>query len=520
MRTLLFTSLLIFIGLILYSCSEDDKSVTPQQNPDPTIPIVNILSPIESDELIDSVNVIISATDDKGIIKVEFIVNNQVVKSWIHPPYSFKWDLTSNNDSTEISFFAKAYDADENISTTKVYHMTAWRLKSPTILTMEPVSSSSVKLIWNDNSTIETGYIIEQQVNSGIFSPIANTVANETSYVAINLDILNEYSFRVNAVRNNYSSDYTPEVSIRFDYELTSLRILTGHSYYIWSIVFSPDDNYIVSASADQTVKLWETSTGSLIRTLSGYIGDVWTVAFSPDGNYIASGSYDKTVKLWETSTGSLIRTLSGHSSSVYSVAFSPDGNYIVSGSTDQTIKLWETSTGSLIRTFSGHADGVLSISISPAGNYIVSGSQDNTVKLWETATGSLIRTFSGHINEVWSVSFSPDGNYICSGSDDQTVKLWETATGSLIRTLSGHMNKVRSVAFSPDGNYIASGSYDQTVKLWETSTGNIIHSKLISSPVTTITYSSDGNYIASNSGNNRKDITLWQLYKNWILIL
>ena len=123
MRTFLFISLFIFIGFILFNCKEDDNPVTPTQNPDPTIPIVNILSPTESDELIDSVNVNISATDDKGIIKVEFIVNNQVIKSWINPPYSFKWDLTSNNDSTEISFFAKAYDADENISTTKVANL-------------------------------------------------------------------------------------------------------------------------------------------------------------------------------------------------------------------------------------------------------------------------------------------------------------------------------------------------------------------------------------------------------------
>ena len=68
---------------------------------------------------------------------------------------------------------------------------------------------------------------------------------------------------------------------------------------------------------------------------------NVFSVAFSPDGKSIASGSDDETIKLWEVSTGKLIKTLTGHNKDVYSVAFSPDGKSIASGSLDKTIKLW-----------------------------------------------------------------------------------------------------------------------------------------------------------------------------------
>jgi WD40 repeat protein len=80
------------------------------------------------------------------------------------------------------------------------------------------------------------------------------------------------------------------------------------------------------------------------VRTLSGHTSCVNSVAFSPDGRLLASGSDDDTIKLWEVASGSLVRTLSGHTSYVTSVAFSPDGRLLASGSLDHTIKLWDIS--------------------------------------------------------------------------------------------------------------------------------------------------------------------------------
>jgi WD40 repeat protein len=70
------------------------------------------------------------------------------------------------------------------------------------------------------------------------------------------------------------------------------------------------------------------------------------SVAFSPTGDYALSGSGDKTLKLWDVSTGQLIRTFSGHTNVVWSVAFSPSGDYALSGSADNTMKLWAVLAG------------------------------------------------------------------------------------------------------------------------------------------------------------------------------
>ena len=75
---------------------------------------------------------------------------------------------------------------------------------------------------------------------------------------------------------------------------------------------------------------------------LQGHTDEVNSVSFSPDGDTVASGSDDETLRLWDASTGKLIRTLTGHTGWVRSVSFSPDGRRIASGSSDYTGRLWQ----------------------------------------------------------------------------------------------------------------------------------------------------------------------------------
>ena len=108
------------------------------------------------------------------------------------------------------------------------------------------------------------------------------------------------------------------------------------------SVAFGQDDRLLASGGADNTVKLWDTSSRQLVGTLTGHSSQVYSVAFSPDGRLLASGSGDNTIKLWDTSSRQLVGTLTGHSSQVYSVAFSPDGHLLASGSGDNTLKGWD----------------------------------------------------------------------------------------------------------------------------------------------------------------------------------
>ncbi|TEU17946.1 MAG: hypothetical protein E3J21_07060 [Anaerolineales bacterium] len=83
-----------------------------------------------------------------------------------------------------------------------------------------------------------------------------------------------------------------------------------GHTDWVRSVTFSPDGSLLASGSADQTVRLWDVSTGQCLKTLQGHTYLVWSVAFSPDGCTLASGSQDETIKLWDVQTGECLKTL------------------------------------------------------------------------------------------------------------------------------------------------------------------------------------------------------------------
>ncbi|BAY13401.1 nSTAND1 domain-containing NTPase [Calothrix sp. NIES-2098] len=297
----------------------------------------------------------------------------------------------------------------------------------------------------------------------------------------------------------------------------------SGHSSTVNSIAFSPDRQKLASGSDDSTIKLWDVTTGKLQRTINGHTLPVNSIAFSSDGKLLASGSTDKTVRLWDVTTGKLLQTLRGHSNKVNSIAFNRDRQRLASGSDDKTIKLWDVETGKLLQTIKGHTLPVNSIVFSPDGKQLASASDDNTIKLWNVNTGKLLQTLRGHSSRFNSIAFSLDGKQLAAGSDDKTIKLWDVSSGKLLQILRGHSNTVSSIAFSPDGKQLASGSRDQTIKLWNITIGQKLEIlsalKTLSShsdSVYNVAFSADGQRLAF--GSDRNTIKLWDVTNSKLL--
>ena len=244
-------------------------------------------------------------------------------------------------------------------------------------------------------------------------------------------------------------------------------KTLNGHSYSVDSVAISSDNRYIVSASNDKTVRLWDVNSGKLLKTLNGHSNSVNSVVISSDNRYIVSGSWDNTVKLWDVNSGNFLKTFSEHLSSVNSIAISSDSKYIVSGSWDKTVKLWDFKSGKLLKTLNGHSDSVNSIAISNDNRYIVSGSSDKTVKLWDISSGKQLKNFN-IFSVVNSVKISADNRYIISGNSDRTAKLWSISNSDKpLKTLNEKYSLIKSVAISNDNKHIVSSTIDKTIKIF-----------------------------------------------------
>ena len=115
------------------------------------------------------------------------------------------------------------------------------------------------------------------------------------------------------------------------------------HEDTVRRVAFSPDGSRILTASADNTAKLWDAASGELIASFAHQAG-VYCVAFSPDGSRILTASADNTAKLWDAASGKLIASFD-HQGTVWWAAFSPDGARILTASWDKTAKLWDTAT-------------------------------------------------------------------------------------------------------------------------------------------------------------------------------
>lgn len=264
------------------------------------------------------------------------------------------------------------------------------------------------------------------------------------------------------------------------------VRCFRNHTQPVTSAAFSPDGRHILTGSLDRTARLWEAASGDEIRRFDAAERGVYAVAFSPDGRHVLAAC-DFGALLWDV-TGREILQLKGHSGSVVSMAFSPDGSLILTGSTDQTARLWDARSGSEIRRFTGHL-GEVSASFSPDGRQVLTASYD--VRLWDTGSGKELLHVEGDGQPVNAAAFSPDGRFVLTGGDvvrredpeaaprtpaetraELASRLRDASSGNELRRFEGHDGPVRCVAFSPDGRYVLTGSDDTTARLWETSSG------------------------------------------------
>ncbi|KIY47740.1 WD40 repeat-like protein, partial [Fistulina hepatica ATCC 64428] len=183
------------------------------------------------------------------------------------------------------------------------------------------------------------------------------------------------------------------------------------HSDWVNDIVLCNNNQTVVSASSDGTVKAWTPSSGANPHTVGTHKDYVRCLAYCREQQWVASGSFDRTIKLWDLNglSDSPVITLnpadaSAPKSSVYALATDPYGSLIASGSPERVIRLWDPRSARRTGKLVGHTDNIRAMLLSDNGRYLLTGSADASIKLWSLAAQRCLHTFTHHTDSVWSL--------------------------------------------------------------------------------------------------------------------
>jgi outer membrane protein OmpA-like peptidoglycan-associated protein len=227
-------------------------------------------------------------------------------------------------------------------------------------------------------------------------------------------------------------------------------KTLVGHNKRITQAEFTKDGRYLLTASADSTVRLWNLETGLMEKIYVGHLDKVNGISISPDGNYFVSCSDDGNVLMWEIMTEELVGIFEGHKGPVNTATFSPRGNYIVTGGEDGKAKTWNASSAQELYEFDLHSSPINSVEVSPDGSTVVSGSRNGFIYVWDATSGDVKHVLLGHDKPVSSVFISKDSKYIISGSKERQPIVWEYLSGNEVTPLTGHSAVINDVCFTP----------------------------------------------------------------------
>ncbi|XP_051866850.1 denticleless protein homolog isoform X2 [Pristis pectinata] len=294
-----------------------------------------------------------------------------------------------------------------------------------------------------------------------------------------------------------------------------------AHNNAVFDLAWVPGEPKLVTASGDQTAKLWDVKVSELLGTFKGHQCSLKSVAFGKQETAVfCTGGRDGNIMVWDTRCSKKdgfyrqVKQITGaHNSqakqtpprqkkrrpaarglapsvdsqqSVTVVIFRDENTLISAGAVDGVIKVWDLRKNYTIlhqdpvpvQSFlypgtSARKLGYSSIILDSKGSNLFANCTDDNIYMFNL-TGlktTPIATFSGHQNSTFYIKagLSPDDQFLVSGSTDHNAYIWKVTDPLHPPTvLQGHSQEVTSVSWCPsDFSKIATCSDDNTVRIW-----------------------------------------------------
>ncbi|MBR0848307.1 SEL1-like repeat protein [Bradyrhizobium diazoefficiens] len=236
----------------------------------------------------------------------------------------------------------------------------------------------------------------------------------------------------------------------------------------------SPDGRLGITAIADGSVLLWDTSSGQLLKKWQAHRVDpanlpgktaISSTAASRDAGYFATGGADGKINIWSLRDPEHYRTIEAHANWVIALALTPDGRTLVSSGDDRLAKAWSTESGQLIGQPLKHGAQPLWLSISPDGR--TAAVSDGSIHVWNLQTGKELGTVSAQLGWVTQLTFSEDSSRLISGAEgDTALRVWriqDQALESIMRFGDRPASEIRTTA-----NDLLVSRSDISIAVWD----------------------------------------------------
>ena len=226
-------------------------------------------------------------------------------------------------------------------------------------------------------------------------------------------------------------------------------------------------------ALADNTVQMGPALSFVPEKSFAGHTAAVLATYLSGDGQFVLSAGADRTIRIWSVASGELLTTMTSVSD-IQQLCLAANDTLIVSAHADFAIRTWsfpnfgagpvDSSAAVPVRELMGHTGPVTAlVPILPGASEFVSGSEDGSARRWRAEDGAQLQVL-GHGQPVRAVAVHSEGPMVATAGGN-FVKLWKPDGGELA-TLKLNIEIERQVERAVDADVVAKSR----VQLAETS--------------------------------------------------
>lgn len=270
---------------------------------------------------------------------------------------------------------------------------------------------------------------------------------------------------------------------------------LVAHSRRVNSVAFDNRGRFLLSGSADKTIRLWDISTQKTQWVFEEHSNEVRSVCFSPDNQLAASADSDGKILVWNVESR---KTATSFKSDLYprvdSLCFSPDGKYLLSTARRGVIELWDIKSESEYLTF--ESDAIRAAAFSPSGENIIAA-ENRLISIW---------THQEHVCDITAilalnnVKLSSNGLMIAGGGY-RGIEVFDFMARKSIWNSKPYTGSVKSLAFMHDDSCIVSGDSNGRLIFWDIMKGKELARCHFFKDGTWAVTAPDGRYDSSDNG-------------------